>query len=362
MKKLLLIFIFFSLTFCDLNNVCLNRENLAVDWYVIFLLPSSISNDNELIYGYFDETIKNTKYFKYEEKNFPPNLITKNVKNNWKNLNYFFWNDDKTIKDSSSESSSNSKAHAKGSLIYDKENGNFLLHSLPRFPTRNEKNEILTELPSNGGAYGQNFLCISITKNSAEKIAELLNYINVSINKSVEKDQINKIPNKWINALIQNKMQNNYPKSHNIIIKSKNGIEFEFIGKSGSNKIIPYETTLRNLYKDDFYIRTWTRPSLAPSLYDDKYKLINVLDVNYGGYKYGKTKEHSKWAVAKRQNIVCFGDLNHTESQKDRGGHIVCFKNKQLNYFMKSVIAKLESKEEVLLEKVRNISKNGDIN
>ena len=36
--------------------------------------------------------------------------------------------------------------------------------------------------------------------------------INVNISKFIEKDQINKIPNKYINALIQNKMQNNYPK------------------------------------------------------------------------------------------------------------------------------------------------------
>ena len=345
MNKLLIFFVLFFISLCDLNPICLNRDNIPVDWYVIFLLPSSISNNQELIYAYFDQTLKNIKYFKYEEKNFPPTLITKYViNNNSKNINYFFWNDDKTLKNCDSESSSNSKAHAKGSLIYNNKNGVFLLHSLPRFPTRNEKNEILTELPSNGGAYGQNFLCISINKNYAEKIIELLNYINVSINKSVEKDKVNKVENKWVKLLIENKMQNNYPKSYNIIIKSKNGIEFEFIGKSGSNKIIPYETTIRNLYKDDFYIRTWTRPNLAPSLFDDEYKLINVLIVNYGGYIYGKNKEHSKWAVSKKQNIVCFGDLNHTESQKDRGGNIVCFKNKELNFFMKKAIFKLESK------------------
>ena len=42
----------------------------------------------------------------------------------------------------------------KGSLVYDSDNGAFLLHSLPRFSTRDENKNILTELSSNGDMYG----------------------------------------------------------------------------------------------------------------------------------------------------------------------------------------------------------------
>ena len=94
--------------------------------------------------------------------------------------------------------------HSKGSLVYDKSGGSFLLHSLPRFPTRLIGNKVLTKLPNNAGRYGQHFLCISVNKINAEKIVQLLNYINVFINKSVNKDRVNLYSNNWVINLIQN--------------------------------------------------------------------------------------------------------------------------------------------------------------
>ena len=101
-------------------------------------------------------------------------------------------------------SCSDSKAHAKGTLIYDKNGGSFLLHSLPRFPSRYINGTIINDLPSNSGLNGQSFLCISINQNSAEKIAKILNFINVCNNKSVMKDRVNKKENEWIKKLIMN--------------------------------------------------------------------------------------------------------------------------------------------------------------
>jgi hypothetical protein len=117
--------------------------------------------------------------------------------------NYFFWNDDLTCKDDSeSRSASSTRAHAKGSLVYDSSSGAFLLHSLPRFPTCLTSGSVLTELPNNAGIYGQHFLCISVTTATANKLAELLNYINVSNNHSVNSDQVNASGNQWVNKLI----------------------------------------------------------------------------------------------------------------------------------------------------------------
>ncbi len=146
-----------------------------------------------------------------------------------------------------------------------------------------------------------------------------------------------------MNALINNKMDGSCSIQHTVKIKSKGGEIFTFYGKNYKNKIIPYDTTLRQAYGDHIYVRTWSRPSLAPSLYDS-YNLINVLDVKFGSYQYGSTKEHSKWAITQNKNIVCFSDLNHTESQKERGGHIVCFQNDKLHNIMKGAIINSEAK------------------
>ena len=345
MKKILY-FLLFSFSICAMNRVCRDPSGNEVDWYSIFFMPASISKDGIIDYAYFDPTLNELDYYKYDENTFPPTRITKYITDSDDtNFNYFLWNDDKTVKNGNSSSASSSKAHAKGTLIYDINYGTFLLHSLPRFPTRTSENEVLTELPSNGGSYGQTFLCISLIKETAEIIAELLNYINVSINKSVSSDRVNETPNTWITKLIKNKMSSSYPNEHTKIIYSIAGEEFTFYGKNYKNKIIPFDTTMRENYNDDFYVRTWSRPSLAPAQYDT-YKLVNVIKVKYDTFQYEVNKEHSKWGITKDKNIVCFADLNHTESQKDRGGHIVCFENEKLHNIMKTAIISTDEEDQ----------------
>ena len=332
--------IFFILFFqiYSTDKVCRNPKGAEVDWYVIFFMPTSASSDGQIHYAYYDNTLNTLNYYLYEESSFPPTKITSYVtSSSTSDFNYFFWNDDLTVKDGESKSASSTRAHAKGSLVYDKSNGAFLLHSLPRFPTRTSTNEILTELPSNAGVYGQHFLCITVTKDTSEKIAELLNYINVSNNASVKKDNVNSSANKWITALINNKFDSSYPKELQTTIKSKAGVDFNFISKNYLNTVTPYDTTVRSIYKDDFYVRTWTKPSLAPAICEE-YSIFNVENVQFGSYGYAKGKEHSKWAISVFKYINCFGDLNHCESQANRGGNIVCFQNEKLHNIMKDAV------------------------
>ena len=339
--------IFMALVFfsnCSDEKVCRNTKGQVVDWYAIFFMPRSVSSDNQIYYAYLDNTMSSLEYYLYEESTFPPTMITAYVTNNANSadFNYFFWNDDQGTKESGSKSASSDRAHAKGSLVYDINSGAFLLHSLPRFPTRTDANELLTELPSNAGYYGQHFFCISISKSTAEKIVELLNYINVSNNYSIKKDNVNSDANEWVTKLIENKYDTSYPKELQTTIKSLDGINFKFISKSYLNKITPYDTTLRSIYLDDFYVRTWVLPALAPTICEE-YSIFNVENIKFGQYGYSKTKEHSKWAISVFKYINCFGDLNHCPSQQNRGGNIVCFENEILHNIMKGAVQSIEN-------------------
>ena len=324
-------------------------------------MPASVSNDGSINYGYFDSSLSALEFYKYDESTFPLTYITKYISSDDSDFNYFLWNDDKTVKGGSSESAASFKAHDKGTLIYDTNLGSFLLHSLPIFPTRTSDNQVLTELPSNAGSYRQNFLFITITKNTAESIFKMLDCININVNKAVDSDRVNFYsPNEWVTNLINNKMDISCHLQHTRTITSKCGIEFTFYGKNNKNKIIPYDITIREAYNDDFYVRTWSRPSLAPAQYDT-YNLVNVLEVKFGSYSYPITKEHSKLPIYENKNIVCFGDLNHVESQKDRGGHIVCFENDKLHSIMKNAIVSTDSKVVLSHNKYYNLASNDNI-
>ena len=268
LSKIFLFSLLILLSSCGASRVCRNPSGKEVDWYTIFFMPASASSDGAIHYAYYDPTLGGLQYYKYDVNTFPPTRITRYVTSGGSDFNYFFWNDDKTVKDGPSDSCSSSKAHAKGSLVYDSSSGAFLLHSLPRFPTRTSSNAVLEELPSNGGSYGQTFLCISVNKVTAETIAKLLNCVNVSINKSVPNDRVNSSPNSWVNNLIQNKMADSCVMEHVTKIRSRAGVEFTFFGKNYKKKIIPYDTTMRQSYSDHFYVRTWSRPALAPSTSD----------------------------------------------------------------------------------------------
>ena len=346
---------------CANNRVCRDPSGKEVDWFSIFLMPASVSSDGSINYGYFDSSLSDIQFYEYNENTFPPTHITKYITNDESDFNYFLWNDDKTVKGGPSEYATNTKAHAKGTLIYDANSGTFLLHSLPRFPTRTSDNQILTELPSNAGSYGQNFLCITITKSTAESIVKMLDCINVNVNKAVDSDRVNSYsPNEWVLNLINNKMDASCSLQHTREITSKDGVVFTFFGKNYRNKIIPYDTTLRQTFNDNFYVRTWSIPSLAPAQYDT-YNLVNVLEVKFGSYSYSKTKEHAKWAIAENKNIVCFGDLNHVESQKNRGGHIVCFENEKLHTIMKNTIVSTDSNAILVHNNYYDLANNDNI-
>ena len=347
------ILLFFFLNFeTSKEFMCRSPSNKNVDWYVMTLFPKS-STENILKYSYIDNTMNKLIFKEHSDETFPPNYITNYILENEKKkkINYFFWNDDMSVKeDKESKSCPKNKAHAKGTLVYNNRNGVLLQHSLPRFPTRTKKNKVLIEMPSNTGIYGQHFLCISISKETSEKIVELLNYIQAKINKSVLKDFVNKEPNEWVISLINEEYKKTFPEFLTSEIYSLKGKKFKIFSKSYLHDEIPYDNTIRQEYKDSFYIRSWIKPNLAPELCEE-YNILNALTVKFGDFSYTKGKEHSKWAVSENKNIICFSDLNHCESQSIRGGNIFCMEDDIISNIYRNAIVEKgscddDSKEE----------------
>ena len=93
------------------DKVCRNPNGVEVDWYIIFFMPKSASSDKQIHYAYFDDTLNTLQYYLYEEPSFPPTKITSYVTSTGGlDFNYFFWNDDLTVKDGESKSASSTRA------------------------------------------------------------------------------------------------------------------------------------------------------------------------------------------------------------------------------------------------------------
>jgi hypothetical protein len=339
----LLIFFVLFFSIKSEKRVCRNQKGDEVDWFLIFLIPLK-ETENKLSYYYIDNKTNKLKFFEHTDDTFPPNTLTRYALSNETNFNYFFWNDDNKTKDEieknlrATKHSSTYYAHSKGGIVYDNETGAILITSLPRYPTRDSENNLYIEMPDNTGVYAQTFFCISATKNTSEKVIELLNYIGVSSNKCVEKDRVNYNPNMWVERLIRNDYDyDDYPIYLQTYISSLNGKKINVITKSKRRDITPFDEDINLIYKDDFYVRTWSKPSLAEPICST-YKILNVLNITIGDYDINKNKEHSKWAVSANLNIACISDLNHVDSQAKRGGNIFCFKDKNISDLMKGFV------------------------
>ena len=316
---------------------CLDPSGKKVDWFTIFMIPKSSSQLNEIHFGYLDSKSKKMKYILFKKGNFPPIEMSTSIDQvKSKNVNYFFWNDDIGV-----NSKNNKKAHSKGSLVYDKNGGYFLSHSLPRFPSVVD-NKISDVFPTNAGIFAQSWLCISVTKKEALNIVSQLNIINPQIFINVEEDQVDSPANPIITKLINNKGDPKLPSLDKITLLSKENVPFEIFSKSKNYNDLPWDIIIPETYKDHFYSETWTKPQRLPSVCDKKYKVYNVLSLKFGEFEFHYDNEHSKWGVAKKKNIVCFGDLNRTKSQRSRGGFVTCFENFILSETIREAIIEYE--------------------
>lgn len=130
---------------------------------------------------------------------------------------------------------------------------------------------------------------------------------------------------------------------------------FDVVAHSRDFNVNIFDHLLYN-YEDNFITQTWRRTrtlapeiSLIPPRDNSSNKMVvNICEIGldysleetgvglFVDYKtlavrifrWGYTKDHSKWAVAVEQEIFCAGDLNRDEPQNKRGGSLVCFREK----------------------------------
>jgi len=334
----------------DDNNVCLDPSGNEVDWYMILLFPKSSEKSGTLSYGYYDNSATSLKYYTYDKKTFPAIDFTYMNSFTKKLTNVIFWNDDRST-EGKKEGSPDSKGHSKGGLIYNKTSGRYIMHSLPRFPRRSDDGIIVSDLPDNAGLYGQHFLCISLHTNEVLKLIEHLIIINPSIvythggtdNVGLNTEQVEK--------LLSGKADRSRDSIGSLTLKSKQGKEFDLFSKGSASPDIPFDAIIPNTYKSSIYVETWTKPKLLDTICDAKYKVMNVIDLQFGKHQYNSNNEHSKWAVLEKKPVSCFSDLNRVAKQKERGGLTICVSDTNLaNIMRKSIVSSDDCKSKKIFE------------
>lgn len=324
----------------SLTNSCLSPEGKSVDWSIIYTLPKSSTGDSKK-FTYIDNTLKDFTLYEAVEDQFPPLKIALELNNNKEDNSYLIWNDDPKNGDDKPKYDE-SFAHSKGLLSFDSERAVYIIHSLPRFPFRDQKGKILNKFSSNYGIYGQTFFCMSLDISQVNSIIDILLSIKPQVilhNVSVQ-SQKNKVLQQKIENLLN--LKNNLKLSKLVPIRTIGGLEVKvFVENEHGN--LPWDAAIPQHYKDSFYVETWTRPSLLPNICN-KDGVLNMVGIKMMNFSFSNTDDHSKWGVSVKKNVLCYGDLNRTyrpSENKDRLGTVACFEH-EVSHLVKKFITDYE--------------------
>jgi len=261
-------------------------------------------------------------------------------------VSYVMWNDEPPT----GHASAAPNAHAKGALLFNKDGGVWLTHSLPHFPT--EAKSVSGMWKKGSKNYGQSFLCITV---SAAEIHKLVPMFKIT-RPTIYGHHFDSHGKKEFAELEEMSKGGRYhwdkdTMTTEVSIKSKGGEHFHAYGKNGK------WGTKKDLYHDfvaesegNLFFEGWRHGAGVWGPACGKHQVVDIMEVSYPGQDWTVMQDHSKWAVSQRGSTFCVGDLNRAKGQDKRGGATVCIKSGHFASEMRKVISKKDKCRSMLEE------------
>ncbi|EAX98244.1 Deoxyribonuclease II family protein [Trichomonas vaginalis G3] len=334
-----MLFSLLSTSLCSLQ--CKNNRNFGVDWFAMFKLPPiKDKNPNHATGMAFFYTDPSTSLAEATSdvgsKNGNPLYYTLSpMYSKDSEIGYMLISDQPPHRITNP---SDTYAHKKGVLIYDKDNGLYLEHSVPRYPN---DPQVTTEYsyPDTGTNFGQSMLCTSLTHEQINDWAYGMlierGYV-VSYNAPSFTDL--KMPNlrkvidgEWIEKEVKTKVTD-------IQLKTRS---FKLFSKCRFWGLDLYHDLIAPTFSTNVISETWARGTgTMTSNCTGAYKANNILTVSLGDVSWSRMNDHSKWAVA--GDYVCIGGINRQDKQLERGGGTWCMKDANFATLMRKSASEIE--------------------
>ena len=304
---------------------CKNPDGDDVEWWAIFKKPMTLD------YYYRD---KNTKLSRGpgnlgQKSQNPLYLSVKSVYDR-STVGYLLVNDQAPTGDATSR-----YAHDKAVIIYDADNAVYIEHSVPQFPPIGDDEY---SYPDSGKTNGQSFLCMSLTLDELNTVANNILVEIPHVYDSVIPSDLHIVPGvldiideKWKDKVeTQSSLLNVGSEQVKHYVKSRNW------GKDSYKDLLVTELAA------DGYSETWQNGSggVLASDCSGAHNIYNIQKVKFPDGEWTSTKDHSKWAVV--GDYVCIGGVNRVASQEKRGGQHFCIKHSEFASEMKGVIESYE--------------------
>ncbi|KAH7712939.1 Deoxyribonuclease II family protein [Aphelenchoides avenae] len=232
------------------------------------------------------------------------------------------------------------RAHMKGIVTFDENQGFWLVHSVPHLVDSSAKTY---SYPETGTKFGQSFLCVTYPTKALKDIAKQLAVGQPSVyDGNVPESFAEEYPE--LVQVVAGKRDRTAGKNRTVELTSLGGTSFVSYQKSKTYGKDLYSGLVSDDLDVTLYVESWLNGAAVddPPTCDVKDEVTNIRSLNLGEYQYPSALDHSKWAVSKTKGTVCIGDINRQASQNKRGGGTVCFANDKIWKFMHDAVSTYE--------------------
>ncbi|KAF7997726.1 hypothetical protein HCN44_009124 [Aphidius gifuensis] len=365
------IFLFFLTGTCYGNMIqCKDETGNNVDWFVMYKIPKIAESANPVIrkgvaYMFMtNNTVNDGWQLSKRDISSVDSIPGKTLESLYNDkvaekLAWLVYNDQPP----NTNSSHSKYGHAKGVIMTNENQGFWLIHSVPSFPSmprtgtekkkKNNTKEIIQDCenkkknttddlpigeysyPNSGKVYGQSFLCISINSSEINFIANQLIYNQIITYKHNIPDKLKEKFTSLLNVTTRPKIKRP-PYNNKGVFESTEGVKFTSFAKTDKWQKDLYDDFVAPQLQVDMLAETWLngRGKLPSECNGTQVLNVQSIILNSANVEFKSSRDHSKWAVAmkniKNKSWICIGDINRADTQFNRGGGTVCLNSLNL--------------------------------
>ncbi|XP_067892726.1 deoxyribonuclease-2-beta [Heterodontus francisci] len=307
---------------------CRDEADRPVDWFVIYKLPKHEVHHafgTGLKYMYLDPSTADWQQSKHLV-NTTESAVGRTLQQLYSTYRsevndraYFIYNDG-----APSLPYEMNHGHTKGVLLFDKTQGFWLIHSVPRFPPFPERGY---SWPSSGKKNGQTLFCFTYKYSQVTEIGKQLLYNNPRVyNWSLPGIFLPELSD--LQYVAEGGYVSKSPWTRRTELTSSGGLQFQSFAKYKHFEDDIYAAWVAQILKTDLLVETWNGSKHElPSNCSLPKHVYNVIRVKLPGpAPFYSDNDHSKWCVSLHysEQWICIGDLNRTFGQMWRSGGLLC--------------------------------------
>jgi deoxyribonuclease-2 len=280
---------------------CKSETGIDVGNWTILKFPQSTS------YVYSTESQKS----QYSLNDTTNGALAQTIQQLWlPAINYALYNDEAPY----ATSYNFSVAHAKAVLMWDTETIIALFHSIPKFPVGPEEASSYIGLLSNAWDYAQHIACVNLP-------IQNLGILTASLSALTPYVYEGELPTEPVNT--EQSCQ---------YIQIGSNSERTLITKPQAYSVDIWETCVSQYFNTDIQVMSWIHGTMDGPFTNQTTTrtTTDIAEIAYSfGISYKEYDNHAKWAIGIKP-LVCIGDLNRVETQKQRSGMALCWDDYEL--------------------------------